>query len=80
MTTVSVGPYEVRSLSVAEGLALLDYLGDETKQGEFRTKLILASVTKDGEPIADTEFGSLMPHMTEILTQTMAINGFSGPK
>lgn len=71
-----VGPYEVKSVTVETGLTLLMLASDENKTAEFNTRLILASVTRDGQPINSSNFADVMPYLNELVSAAMEVNGF----
>lgn len=73
---MQVGEYEVRELTVNEGLDLLTYLNDEN-QFTFQKELILRAVSRNGAPIREENFASVMPVLGELISTAMKLNGFS---
>jgi hypothetical protein len=74
MKTEQVGEFEIKSLTVGEGLHLMSQADSGDKN--FQTNLLYACVTKNGESIKDLELSEFVPHMTEILRAALTINGF----
>lgn len=76
METRQVGEYEVRALNVEEGMSLIGLTGDD-QGSRFQTELILKTVTRNGQPIGQDEFGKLVPHLADVIKAAMELNGFS---
>jgi hypothetical protein len=69
-----VGPYTVSDVGVDIGLDLMGLLA--TDAPAFQKQLLLASVKKDGKPIKSGSFGELVPHLAELISVSMEVNGF----
>jgi hypothetical protein len=74
--TKQIGPYVVKTLNVREGLHLLS-LATEDYANELQTELILAAVSRDGNPIGDEDFSEMLPFMAELVGAAAELNGFS---
>lgn len=72
---MQVGEFEVKSVTVGEGLDLLSMI-DSEDMSSFQKALILKAVTKDGESIEALDFKELLPHMAELVSAAMELNGF----
>lgn len=78
MNEQMVGPYTVSDVGVDTGLDLLGLLATDT--AAFQKQLLLAAVKKDGKPIKAGAFGELVPHLAELISTAMEVNGFKSDK
>ncbi len=77
--TKDVGPYQVKALTVREGLKLMasaSKVDGGNSTDDLQTELILACVSKDGQPVGDGDFGEMVPHLAELVTTAVELNGF----
>jgi hypothetical protein len=75
MDTKQVGPFVVRAVTIGEGFDLLPLLSDNPT--EFQKQLILKTVTRDGQSITSDSMKSLIPHLADLVTAAMVLNGLS---
>lgn len=74
--TVQVGAFEVRALTVGEGLDLLPMVSSDP--AKFQKELLLRAVRKGGAPIGDGDFAEVVPHLADLIKAAMVLNGFQG--